>query len=284
MIINGKKIAAEIRLKIKSEVADLPRPPGLAVILVGDNEASKIYVENKNKACDEVGFHTEKIQKSADITEAELLSEIQRLNDNDLIDGILLQLPLPQHLDKNRIIDAINPQKDVDGFHPKNIGKLLQNRATLRPCTPKAVMTILKTIGIDLCGKNAVVVGASNIVGRPMALELLNAGATVSVLNSKTIDLPAKIKTAEIVIIAVGIPKMLKAEWLSENAVVIDVGINRENDGTIVGDVDFTPAAKIASHITPVPGGVGPMTIATLLQNTLIAYKNRHYNRQILGG
>ena len=275
MIIDGKKIAKDLRASIIDKVGVLDRAPGLAVILVGDDPASAVYVRNKNNACKEVGFYSEKINKPASITQAELLTEIERLNDDDDIDGILVQLPLPAHLDANEVIEAINPAKDVDGFHSENIGKLMQNKSFLRPCTPKGVMTILATIGIDLVGKNCVVVGASNIVGRPMAMELLNARATVTICNSKTQDLSEKVKQADVVVTAVGIPKMIQGDWIKEGAIVIDVGINRLDSGKLVGDVDFDSAKDKAAWITPVPGGVGPMTIATLLENTLTAYEAR---------
>ena len=275
MIIDGKKIAKDLRASIIDKVSVLDRAPGLAVILVGDDPASAVYVRNKNNACKEVGFYSEKINKPASITQAELLTEIERLNDDDDIDGILVQLPLPAHLDANEVIEAIDPAKDVDGFHSENIGKLMQNKPSLRPCTPKGVMTMLATIGIDLVGKNCVVVGASNIVGRPMAMELLNARATVTICNSKTQDLSEKVKQADVVVTAVGIPKMIQGDWIKEGAIVIDVGINRLDSGKLVGDVDFDSAKDKAAWITPVPGGVGPMTIATLLENTLTAYKAR---------
>jgi methylenetetrahydrofolate dehydrogenase (NADP+)/methenyltetrahydrofolate cyclohydrolase len=275
VIIDGKKIAKDLRASIIDKVSVLDRAPGLAVILVGDDPASAVYVRNKNNACKEVGFYSEKINKPASITQAELLTEIERLNDDDDIDGILVQLPLPAHLDANEVIEAINPAKDVDGFHSENIGKLMQNKSFLRPCTPKGVMTMLATIGIDLVGKNCVVVGASNIVGRPMAMELLNARATVTICNSKTQDLSEKVKQADVVVVAVGIPKMIQGDWIKEGAIVIDVGINRLDSGKLVGDVDFDSAKDKAAWITPVPGGVGPMTIATLLENTLTAYEAR---------
>ncbi len=274
-IIDGKQIAQDLRQRIKTRVDGLDRAPGLAVILVGDDPASAVYVRNKENACQEVGFYSEKITKSADITQEELLSEIDRLNQDERIDGILVQLPLPGHLDANRVIETISPEKDVDGFHSENIGKLMQNKAYLRPCTPKGVMTMLEVTGIDLVGKDAVVIGASNIVGRPMAMELLNARATVTICHSKTQDLPAKLKQADIVVAAVGVPQMVKGDWLKPGAIVIDVGINRLDSGKLAGDVDFDSAVETASWITPVPGGVGPMTIATLLENTLTAYENR---------
>ncbi len=274
-IIDGKQIAKDLRQSIKSQVDNLNRAPGLAVILVGDDPASAVYVRNKDNACMEVGFYSEKIDKPADITQEELLSEIKRLNTDDRIDGILVQLPLPNHLDTNLVIETISPEKDVDGFHSENIGKLMQNKPYLRPCTPKGVMTMLATTGVDVVGKDCVVVGASNIVGRPMAMELLNAGATVTICHSRTQDLPGKLKLADIVVVAVGIPQMVKGEWIKDGAIVIDVGINRLDSGKLVGDVDFESTKDIASWITPVPGGVGPMTIATLLENTLSSNKEK---------
>ena len=275
MIIDGKQIAQELRKNITTQVASLGRKPGLAVILVGDDPASSVYVRNKDNACKEVGFYSEKINKSADITQNELLAEVERLNNDDKVDGILVQLPLPKHLDANQVIETIDPAKDVDGFHSENVGKLMQNKPFLCPCTPKGVMTLLATTGVDLVGKNCVVVGASNIVGRPMAMELLNACATVTICNSKTQDLSSKLKQADIIVAAVGIPQMIQGEWIKQGAIVIDVGINRLDSGSLVGDVDFESAKKVAGWITPVPGGVGPMTIATLLENTLTAYKAR---------
>jgi len=275
VIIDGKQIAKKIRISIAEQVTKLDRKPGLAVVLVGDDPASEVYVRNKDNACKEVGFYSEKINKPADITQAELLSEVERLNKDDKIDGILVQLPLPSHLDANQVIEAIDPNKDVDGFHSENVGKLMQNKAYLRPCTPKGVMTMLATIGVDLVGKNCVVVGASNIVGRPMAMELLNARATVTICNSKTQDLSGKLKQADVIVAAVGIPKMIQGDWIKAGVIIIDVGINRLDDGTLVGDVDFDAVQDKAAWITPVPGGVGPMTIATLLENTLTAYTAR---------
>lgn len=275
MIIDGKNIAQGLRKNISAQVATLERKPGLAVILVGNDPASALYAYNKDNACKKVGFYSEKINKPADITQEELLAEIERLNKDSKIDGILLQLPLPKNLDTNQVIEAINPEKDVDGFHSENTGKLMQNKAYLRPCTPKGIMNMLATTGVDLVGKNCVVVGASNIVGRPMAMELLNARATVTICNSKTQDLASKIKQADVVVVAVGIPQMIQGEWIKSGAIVVDVGINRLDSGKLVGDVDFDTAEKLAAWITPVPGGVGPMTIATLLENTLMAYRTR---------
>ena len=274
-IIDGKQIAQKLRNDIAKKVEKLDRAPGLAVILVGDDPASTIYVRNKDNACKEVGFYSEKINKSANITQQELLDEVIRLNNDDKIDGILVQLPLPKHLDTNLVIETISPEKDVDGFHSENIGKLMQNKANLRPCTPKGIMTMLATTGIDLIGKDCVVIGASNIVGRPMSMELLNAGATVTICNSKTQDLSGKLQRADVIVVAVGVAHLVKGDWIKKGAVVIDVGINRLETGKLVGDVDFESAIKNAGWISPVPGGVGPMTIATLLENTLTAYQNR---------
>jgi len=272
-IIDGKEIAKNLRSKIAEEVSTFERPPGLAVILVGEDPASAVYVRNKELACKQAGFFSDKIIKSENITEEQLLEEVERLNNNPQIDGILVQLPLPKHIDANKVIEHISPLKDVDGFHSENIGKLMQNKSHLRPCTPKGVMTMLESIDCQIEGMNCVVIGASNIVGRPMAMELLNARGTVTICNSKTKDLPGKVREADILVVGVGIPKMVKGDWVKEGAVVIDVGINRLEDGSLVGDVDYDAINDTAGAITPVPGGVGPMTIATLLENTLIAYK-----------
>ena len=272
-IIDGKQIAKDLRIKIANEVKTLKRPPGLAVILVGEDPASAVYVRNKERACKEAGFFSDKIIKSENTTEEQLLEEVERLNNNPHIDGILVQLPLPSHINSNKVIEHISPLKDVDGFHSENIGKLMQNKSHLRPCTPKGVMTILSSIDCKVIGMNCVVVGASNIVGRPMAMELLNARGTVTICNSKTKDLAGVVSRADIVVVGVGIPEMVKGDWVKDGAIVIDVGINRLEDGRLVGDVDFDAIKEKAGAITPVPGGVGPMTIATLLENTLIAYK-----------
>jgi len=275
-IIDGKKISEELKSAIALEVSGLNSKPGLAVILVGDNAASKVYVNNKEKGCQEVGFNSIKINRDENTTEKELLQLIQDLNNNETIDGILVQLPLPNHIDTKKVIEAIDPIKDVDGFHKENMGRLLQNNPTLRPCTPRGVMTMLEKSNINPSGLDAVVIGASNIVGRPMAIELLNAGATVTICHSKTQDLPGKVKSADIVVAAVGIPRFVQADWLKKGSVVIDVGINRLETGELVGDVDFDQAKDVVNAITPVPGGVGPMTIATLLENTLLAHKYRN--------
>ena len=276
LIIDGKKISEELKSAIALEVSGLNSKPGLAVILVGDNAASKVYVNNKEKGCQEVGFNSIKINRDENTTEKELLQLIQDLNNDETIDGILVQLPLPNHIDTKKVIEAIDPIKDVDGFHKENMGRLLQNNPTLRPCTPRGVMTMLEKSNINPSGLDAVVIGASNIVGRPMAIELLNAGATVTICHSKTQDLPGKVKLADIVVAAVGIPRFVQADWLKKGSIVIDVGINRLETGELVGDVDFDQAKDVVNAITPVPGGVGPMTIATLLENTLLAHKYRN--------
>ena len=275
-IIDGKQISEELKSAIALEVSGLKSIPGLAVILVGDNAASKVYVNNKEKGCQEVGFSSVKINRDENTSEKELLQLIQDLNNDETIDGILVQLPLPNHIDTKKVIEAIDPIKDVDGFNKENMGRLLQNNPTLRPCTPRGVMTLLEKSNINPSGLDAVVIGASNIVGRPMAIELLNAGATVTICHSKTQDLPGKVKSADIVVAAVGIPRFVQADWLKKGSVVIDVGINRLETGELVGDVDFDQAKDVVNAITPVPGGVGPMTIATLLENTLLAHKYRN--------
>ena len=272
-IIDGKTLAQNLRKKIANQVKQYSRPPGLAVILVGDDEASQLYVRNKTRACVEVGFYSDQIHKSSNITEEELLSEVNRLNENQNIDGILVQLPLPSHIDSNKIIEAIIPEKDVDGFSSENVGKLSQNKSFISPCTPKGVMKMLDSIKCDLRGKDCVIIGASNIVGRPMAMELLNAGATVQVCHKGTKDITHKTKSADVIIAAAGVANLIKSDWIKEGVILIDVGINRQADGSMTGDIDFEDVKGIASVISPVPGGVGPMTIAVLLENTFIAYK-----------
>lgn len=273
-IIDGKLLSQQIREKIASQVIARKekslRAPGLAVIQVGMDPASKIYVKNKQKACDEVGFCSFAYDFTESTTE-ELLALIDTLNHQPDVDGILVQLPLPDNIDKTRVLEQINPKKDVDGFHPFNIGRLLQREPVLRPCTPYGIVTMLKSTGIDLAGLNAVVVGASSIVGRPMALELLLLGCTTTITHSRTKDLEEHVRKADIVIAGVGIPNFVKGEWIKQGAIVIDVGINRLPDGKLVGDVEYDEAVKHAGFITPVPGGVGPMTVATLMQNTLEA-------------
>jgi methylenetetrahydrofolate dehydrogenase (NADP+)/methenyltetrahydrofolate cyclohydrolase len=276
-IINGKLIAdqllEEIHREVSLRIAAGKPAPGLAVILIGDNPASAIYVRNKRKACERTGIKSVAYDLPAATTQSELLTLIDQLNVDTSIDGILVQLPLPAHIAEPDVIERICPNKDVDGFHPYNIGRLAQRNPVLRPCTPYGAMTLLKSTGVDLRGLNAVVVGASNIVGRPMALELLLAGCTVTVTHSATRNLADHVRTAEVLVVAVGKPQMIKGDWINQGAIVIDVGINRLPDGSICGDVEFDEAKKRAGWITPVPGGVGPMTIATLLQNTLHANK-----------
>ncbi|RMG59096.1 MAG: bifunctional methylenetetrahydrofolate dehydrogenase/methenyltetrahydrofolate cyclohydrolase FolD [Gammaproteobacteria bacterium] len=274
-IIDGKAIAAEVRSEVREAVearmAAGQRPPGLAVILVGSDPASEVYVRNKRRACDEVGFVSRSHDLPASTREDELLALIDELNADPVIDGILVQLPLPEHIDPERIIERIHPDKDVDGFHPYNIGRLALRVPRLRPCTPYGVMRLLEHTGEVFKGRDATIVGASNIVGRPMALELMLAGATVTVCHRFTRDTAEHVRRADIVVAAVGKPGLVRGEWIREGATVIDVGINRLEDGRLVGDVDFEPAAERAAWITPVPGGVGPMTVAMLLKNTLQA-------------
>ena len=274
-ILDGKAIAADIRAGIKQQVNALVaaggRQPGLAVVLVGDNPASRVYVRNKSAACAEVGFHSEMHLLDADVPQADLLALIDTLNAREAIDGILVQLPLPGHIDEEQVIERILPTKDVDGFHPYNVGRLALRMPLLRPCTPKGIMTLLERTGRRLEGLDAIIIGQSNIVGRPMALELLAARCTITVCHSRTRDLPGKISAADLVVAAVGRPNFVQGDWVKAGAIVIDVGINRTEAGTLVGDVDFAAVAEQASWITPVPGGVGPMTIASLLENTLQA-------------
>ena len=276
-IIDGKAVSVKCLDKIAAEVenrkAQNKRPPCLAVILVGDNPASHVYVRNKKNACEKVGFRSLSYEKSADFSEAELLALIDELNNDETVDGILVQLPVPPHIDSQKIIERIRPDKDVDGFHPYNIGRLAVKMPLMRPCTPKGVMTMLAEYDIDVKGKNVTIVGQSNIVGRPQALEMLMNRATITVCHTATKDLPAEVARADIVVAAVGRPNCIKGEWIKDGAVVIDVGINRLENGKLCGDVEFETAREKASYITPVPGGVGPMTIASLLENTLEAAK-----------
>ncbi len=279
-IIDGKAIAAGIRQEIRQRVAARlsanQRAPGLAVILVGADPASQVYVASKRRACEEVGFLSLSHDLSADTGEPTLLTLIDKLNGDPAVDGILVQLPLPAHINTETVIERIRPDKDVDGFHPYNVGRLALRLPLLRPCTPRGVMTLLESMGEKLEGKHAVVVGASNIVGRPMALELLMAGCTVTVCHRFTGDLPAHVERADILVAAVGKPGLIKGAWIKPWSIVIDVGINRLESGALVGDVEFEPARKRAAWITPVPGGVGPMTVATLLQNTLYSAERFH--------
>ena len=274
-ILDGKAIAADIRQDIKERVLQLTaagqRPPGLAVVLVGENPASQVYVRNKRRSCEEVGFLSELHHLSAKISEQELLGLIDNLNSREEIDGILVQLPLPKQIDEETVIERILPTKDVDGFHPYNVGRLALRMPVLRSCTPKGVMTMLERTGQKLEGLDATIIGQSNIVGRPMALELLAARCTITVCHSRTKDLREKARNADVLVTAIGRPRFVTADWIKAGALVIDVGINRLEDGSLCGDVDFEAAREKASWITPVPGGVGPMTVATLLENTLQA-------------
>ena len=278
-LIDGKAIAKKLRLKLRDEVAKMTaagrRAPGLAVILVGADPASQVYVRNKRRACEEVGIVSFPYDLPAETTQAELSKIIAACNANPEVDGILVQFPLPEHLDERQVIEEIAPSKDVDGFHPYNVGRLAQRIPLLRACTPKGVITLLEETGIDLLGINACIVGASNLVGRPMALELLLKGATVTVVHrfTKPEDEERLVRQADLVIVAAGKPKLVPGSWIKDGAVVIDVGINRLPDGKLCGDVDFESAAEHAGYITPVPGGVGPMTVATLMENTVEAYK-----------
>ncbi len=276
-LIDGKKIAATIRQaihqKVENHLKQGKRAPGLAVILVGNDPASEVYVAHKRTDCEEVGFNSIAYDLPADTVQNDLAELIDQLNNDSTVDGILLQLPLPKHLDASLLLERIRPDKDVDGFHPFNIGRLAQRMPLLRPCTPKGIITLLNSTGVDLHGLDAVVVGASNIVGRPMALELLLAGCTTTITHRFTKNLEEHVRRADLVVVAVGIPDLVKGEWIKPGAIVIDVGINRLPTGRLVGDVEFAPAAERAAWITPVPGGVGPMTRAELLENTLQAYE-----------
>ena len=276
--IDGKAFSQTVLEKIREEHSQLKekygKPAGLAVVIVGNNPASQVYVKNKIRACENVGFYSENIELDENISEKELLQEIDKLNKNDRINGILVQLPLPAHINELKIIDSISPEKDVDGFHVSNIGKMVIGDETgFLSCTPYGIMQLLEEYKIEIEGKDAVIIGRSNIVGKPMALMLIQKGATVQVCNSNTKDLRKKLNEADIIIVAAGVPKLLKKEDVKEGTVVIDVGINRV-DGKICGDVDYEEVAEKTSYITPVPGGVGPMTIASLIKNTFKSYKN----------
>ena len=274
-IIDGNKIAQDIRNEVRQGVLELKASrgivPGLAVILVGDDPASQVYVGRKAKACAEVGFLSREYKLPADTEEKKLLKIIKKLNKDELVHGILVQLPLPKHISTENIIAAINPDKDVDGFHPYNVGGLVTGTPLFVPCTPRGIMELISRSGIDLTGKEAVVVGRSNIVGKPMAFLLLAQNATVTMCHSRTKDLPSVTRRADVLIAAIGKPRMIKADMVKEGAVIIDVGVNRLENGKLAGDVDFDEVAPRASYITPVPGGVGPMTIAMLMKNTLDA-------------
>lgn len=279
-IIDGVLAAKQIRQDVASQVKAITdsgkRAPGLAVVLVGSDAASQVYVNKKRLACEEVGFVSQSFDLPASTTQIELLDIIDELNANQQIDGILVQLPLPAGLDKEQILERIHPNKDVDGFHPYNIGRLAQRIPALRPCTPKGIMTLIKMSKRPIKGLDAVIVGASNIVGRPMSMELLLAGCTVTTCHKFTQDLEAHVRRADLLVVAVGKPNFIPGDWVKEGATVIDVGINRKSDGTLCGDVEYSNAANRAGWITPVPGGVGPMTVASLIENTLEAYVKFH--------
>ncbi|BAE73981.1 Bifunctional protein FolD protein [Sodalis glossinidius str. 'morsitans'] len=279
-IIDGRAVAQQVRsevaARIQARLKAGKRAPGLAVVLVGGDPASQIYVASKRKACEDVGFISLSYDLPNTVTEAALLALIDQLNADHRVNGILVQLPLPAGIDNISVLERIAPDKDVDGFHPYNVGRLCQRAPLLRPCTPRGIVTLLERYHIDTFGLNAVVVGASNIVGRPMSLELLLAGCTVTVTHRFTRDLRRHIENADLLVVAVGKASFIPGEWIKPGAVVMDVGINRLESGKVVGDVDYASAAERAAYITPVPGGVGPMTVATLIQNTLQACEDYH--------
>lgn len=278
-LIDGRAIASEVKQEVRAGVDRLcasgARPPGLAVIMVGDNPASQVYVRNKRAACEECGIHSLAIDLPQSTSEIELLARIDALNADRTIDGILVQLPLPEHIRQTEVVERIDPKKDVDGFHPYNIGRLAERNPLIRPCTPFGVIRMLDFIGVSVKGQHCVIVGASNIVGRPLSLELLLMGATTTVTHRFTQDLESHVRAADILIAAAGQPGLIKGDWIKSGAVVVDVGINRREDGSLCGDVEFEAAAERAAWITPVPGGVGPMTVAMLMQNTLEARLRR---------
>ncbi len=276
IIIDGKKIAEEYRKKIKEEVISLRKRdiiPAIAVILVGDNPASKVYIKNKRNACAQVQIESFEYTLPEDATQKDILALIDKLNSEKKVHGILVQLPLPAHLDEQTIIEAISPSKDVDGFHPINLGRLLSGKPFFTPCTPMGIMTLIEKVGFDVAKKRAVVVGRSKIVGKPVAMMLLERNATVTICHSMTQNLDEIVGSADIVVAAAGKPHLIKGDWIKKGAIVIDVGINRNKEGKLIGDVEFEEALKKAYAITPVPGGVGPMTVAMLLKNTLNAAK-----------
>ena len=275
-LIDGKLVSRRIREELKAKISAGSGSPGLAVIIVGDDPASQIYVRNKHRACEEVGIRSEIFSLPAETEESGLLELIDTLNRRDDVNGILVQLPLPKIIDVNKVINAISPEKDVDAFHPLNVGRLVNGSATLLPCTPAGVMALLDFYGIEVSGKRCVVIGRSDIVGKPMALLMLHADATVTICHSKTLNLPEISRQADIIVSAVGKAGFLTADMVGDGATVIDVGINRIKDGRLAGDADFPAVSGKASYITPVPGGVGPMTIAMLLNNTYTAFKNQN--------
>ena len=280
MIISGKEISVKIKDQLKEEVSKIketyPRLPKLVVILVGDNQASQTYVRNKERGCQYIGIESEILRHDASFSEIELLQEINDLNNDDTVDGILVQLPLPQHINEEKVLDAIVPSKDVDGFHPENVAKLFLGQHSLVPCTPKGMMVLLEEINYDLAGKEVVIVGRSNIVGKPVALLCLQKNATVTIAHSQTKDLKAVCSRADVLIAAIGKPKFFNHEYVKDGAVVLDVGINRDENNKLCGDVDFDDVKDKVSAITPVPGGIGPMTITMLMKNTIEAFYLRN--------
>ncbi|HCE2110861.1 bifunctional methylenetetrahydrofolate dehydrogenase/methenyltetrahydrofolate cyclohydrolase FolD [Vibrio parahaemolyticus] len=272
----SQTVRSEVAARVKARVAAGLRAPGLAVVLVGEDPASQVYVGSKRRACEEVGFVSKSFDLPAPTSEEELLALIDELNNDNEIDGILVQLPLPAGIDTTHVLERIHPEKDVDGFHPYNVGRLAQRIPKLRSCTPKGIITLLDRYNIELRGKHAVVVGASNIVGRPMTLELLLAGCTTTTCHRFTKDLESHVRQADVVVVAVGKPNFIPGEWIKKGAVVVDVGINRLDSGKLVGDVEYDKARESASFITPVPGGVGPMTVASLIENTMLACEQFH--------
>ena len=276
-IINGKEISSVVKERIRIEAQKLfeetGKKAGLAVIIVGDDPASRIYVNNKKKACEAIGFNSYEYALPENTTEAELLELIKKLNSDENVNGILCQLPLPKHLNEKTVINAISPEKDVDAFHPVNVGKIMIGDYDFLPCTPAGIMELIASTGVEIKGKKCVVVGRSNIVGKPMSMLLLHKSATVTICHSKTQDLKKECLEADILVVATGVAKMIKGDMVKEGAIVIDVGMDRDENGKLCGDVDFDSVSPKASYITPVPGGVGPMTIAMLMQNTLTAFK-----------
>lgn len=272
-ILDGKALAAQLHQAIQAEVSALATPPNLAVVLVGDDAASEVYVGHKQRACQKTGIHSTLYHLPKTTTQLELEELIATLNTDKTVHGILVQLPLPSHLQASALLEKIDPIKDVDGFHPINLGRLAQNNAELKPCTPAGAMRLLAKYSINVRGLNATIVGDSNIVGRPMALELLNQGATVTICHRHTNNLVEHVRNADLLVVAVGKKGVINNEWLKPGVVILDVGIHRDANGKVSGDMDFEGALAKASYITPVPGGVGPMTVAALLQNTLIAYR-----------
>lgn len=275
MLIDGKAVAAELRSEVKRDVEAFREKygfaPGLAVVLVGDDPASQVYVRMKERACEEVGIRSERHELPGDASAEEILLQVRRLAEDERVHGILVQLPLPKGIDPAPIIEAVPPEKDVDGFHPRNLGALLAGRPGLVPCTPAGVIALIRHAGVQIEGKRAVVLGRSNIVGKPVSILLLAENATVVMCHSRTRDVAEEVRRADILVVATGQPEMVKGDWIKPGATVIDVGIHRTADGKIVGDVEFESARQVAGHITPVPGGVGPMTVAMLLKNTLLA-------------